>query len=308
MHQPLVSIIVPTYNVERYVEECLDSILNQTYSNLEIIVIDDGSTDATPYLLEPYRSKLSLTLNKTNQGQGAVRNQGIKAASGEYILFVDSDDWIEPKTVSSLVQKAIQTEADLVRFNGQSFFEGGTAISEEGKYDFSAVLSPDQIYSNEESLVKNQKAYSASPCLYLVRKDLLEEHRILFPEGILHEDEYFTTQVFLHTKRMCYVDQAYYHRRYRVASTMTEQTPLHKKRSFESYLKVFKLLENEYQSDQYTEKQKNFLKRQLLSIYNGLQQSKVEPELKKELQKLKTISLKDKLRINLSRLRQYMTK
>ncbi|MFJ1626562.1 glycosyltransferase family 2 protein [Marinilactibacillus psychrotolerans] len=303
MTEPLVSIIVPTYNVERYIEESVESILNQTYPNTEIILIDDGSTDATSYLLQQFNDKAHITVNPINQGQGTVRNQGINQATGDYILFVDSDDWIEPGAVRGLVQKAIETKAEIVRFNGQSFFDGKATPKQLGDYDFSEVLEENEIYIAPEILPKIQKSYSASPCLYLVKRSLLIENRIRFPEGILHEDEYFSTLVFLHTKKMAYINQFYYHRRYRAASTMTESTLEHKQRSFQSYLKVFQLMEEEYISSQYNQQQKDFLKRQLLSIYNGLLQSPVDTGLKKQLKNITSITAKDRFRIQISRLR-----
>ncbi|WP_208558910.1 glycosyltransferase family 2 protein [Marinilactibacillus kalidii] len=308
MDKPLVSVIIPTYNVERYIEECMDTVLAQTYESLEVIVIDDGSTDATPYLLKQYEKNVSLTLNKQNKGQGAIRNQGIEQATGDYLLFVDSDDWIEKNTIETLVFKAQQTEADLVRFNGQSFFDGAEQYEKSVDYNFSSVLEEHVVYEGETLLDKNLKAYSASPCLYMVKKALLDAKHIRFPEGVLHEDEYFTTKVFISSKTMIYVDKIFYHRRYRVASTMTESTPHHKIKSFESYLEIFRLLETDYQSDRYTSIQKVFLKRQMLSIYNGLQQSQVEPMMKRRLKTINSITIKDKMRIKLSILRQKLKK
>ncbi|MEC6747682.1 glycosyltransferase family 2 protein [Marinilactibacillus sp. XAAS-LB27] len=308
MKQPLVSIIIPTYNVERYIEECLDSVLAQTYEALEIIVIDDGSTDATPYLLKQYEQNVTLMLNKENRGQGAVRNQGTEKASGEYLLFVDSDDWIEKNTVETLIFKAQKTGADLVRFNGQSFSEGSEQFEHSVDYDFSSILDEHIIYEGEVLLSKNQKAYSASPCLYMINKEIIDMEQIRFPEGILHEDEYFTTKIFISSKKMVYVNKTFYHRRYRVASTMTESTPLHKKKSFDSYMEVFCLIESDYQSNQYNLIEKTFLKRQLISIYSGLQHSQVEPKMKKQLNNLRTIKLQDKLRIKISILRQKLKK
>lgn len=301
MSRPLVSIIVPTYNVEKYIEDCMVSILNQSYSNIEIIIIDDGSTDTTPDFLKQFDKKVHLTLNPINQGQGAVRNQGIKKASGKYILFVDADDWMDYGTVERLVDKAIQTNADLIRFNGQSFSDSGALPETTGQYDFSKVLNESQVYTGKDILYKNQKSYSASPCLYMVKKKLLMKNHILFPEGILHEDEYFTTKVFLSTKVMAFVDKEFYHRRYRDASTMTESSQEHKERSFLSYLEIFKLLEIEYNSRIYNSSQKSFLKRQLLSIYNGLQQSKVDKNFKSKLKQLDAITIKDKIYLLLSK-------
>lgn len=304
MTQSLVTIVIPTYNVERYIEDCLDSVLAQTYKNIECIVIDDASTDATSYLLKAYAEKVALYLNKENKGQGTVRNQGIELAKGNYLLFVDSDDWIEPDTVSKLVKKAEETEVDLIRFNGKAFFEGNERQFEKNQYNFSAVLEEGKLYRREESLMVNRKTFSASPCLYLIRKAVLDDFKIRFPEGILHEDEYFTTTLFVNIQSMAYLDEAFYHRRYRISSTMTEISPAHKKRSFDSYMQVFKQLEKEYEKEQYNEAQKSFLKRQLLSIYYGLKVSEVPPVLKKDLKTLSAITWKDRLYILLSQWKQ----
>ncbi|MCD8506277.1 MAG: glycosyltransferase [Alkalibacterium thalassium] len=308
MSKPLVTVIIPTYNVERYVEDCIDSLISQIYSNIEIIVIDDGSKDATVYLLNQYKDKIKLIAHDNNKGQGARRNEGLALASGKYIYFVDSDDWIEPETIEKLVKQAEETDAELVRFNGSVFHEGDITLLDEGNYDFSHALKDKAIYTGEDILEINRKSYSASPCLYLVKKEVVDQHNLCFLEGVLHEDEYFTTRLFASVERMSYLDEGFYHRRYRLASTMTENTTTHKLKSFDSYLKVFKALEKEYESEKMNPLQKAFIKRQLLSIYNGLKESPVLPENKKQLRDLKSITLKDKLYLILAKINHRMNK
>lgn len=305
---PLVSIIVPTYNVERYVEECMDSLINQTYENTEIIVLDDASTDATVYLLKQYGERIQLIENAENKGQGTRRNEGIKLAKGKYIYFVDSDDWIESDTIEKLIKQVEETQVDLVRFNGTIFSEGGYGPVEKGNYDFSHVLKDKAIYSGNDLLDKNRRSFSASPCLYLIKKEVIEKNGLTFLEGVLHEDEYFTTRLFASIKTMTYLNEDFYHRRYRISSTMTENTNAHKLRSFESYLEVFKALEKEYNNPKLFEPQKQFIKRQLLSIYNGLKESPVPPEHKRELKDLKSITLKDKVFLAFAKLKQRLNK
>lgn len=300
-NQPLVSIIVPTYNVERYVEECIESLLNQTYSNIEIIVFDDGSTDATVYLLKQYKDKIQLIANSNNKGQGARRNEGMKLAQGKYIYFVDSDDWIEPETVEAAVTQLEKTQAELVRFNGLSFYDANAETAKEGRYDFSDRLEHHKVYKEGKALEANRRTYSASPCLYIFRKDIVDTHNLQFLEGVLHEDEYFTTRLFTVIRKMVYLNRNFYHRRYRTASTMTESTKAHQLKSFNSYLEVFKGLEEEYKRAEYREDQKAFIKRQLLSIYNGLMTADVPPINKKKLKQLKFITMKDKLFLLASR-------
>lgn len=304
---PKISIIIPTYNVERYVEECIESVLNQSYENIEIIVIDDGSTDTTPYLLKDYKEVLSLTLNPENQGQGAVRNEGIEKASGDYILFMDSDDFIEPKTAEQLVQTFEEIDAQLVRFNGKAFQESMNPATKQNNYDFSSVLKENKIYTGSELLEVNRKSFSASPCLYAVKKDVLINKNIQFPEGFIHEDDVFTTQLFTEVESMVYLNEALYHRRYRLSSTMTELSKAHKVQSFKAYLKAFNKLEELYLKEDYSKEQKKFVKRQMMSVYNGLLNADVPPEMRKQLRDIKTLSMKDKLQVRISDLRQKHT-
>ncbi|SEI53991.1 Glycosyltransferase involved in cell wall bisynthesis [Alkalibacterium gilvum] len=304
MSKPLVSIIVPTYNVEKYIKECMDSLLAQTYPNKEIIVLDDASTDKTVSLLEAYTNKIELIKNIENKGQGRRRNQGFKQAKGKYIYFMDADDWLEKVAITALVAQAEKTNAELVRFNGTVFYEDEQAQIKEGNYNFSKTLTHKEVYTGEAALDKNRKTFSPSPCLYLVKKELIDKHNVSFVEGALHEDEYFTTLLFARTQKMTYLNKDYYHRRYRTASTMTEETEEHKLKSFDSYLKVFKALDEELRKFDYSNTQKQFIKRQLLSIYNGLIQSDIQLEMKNQLTTLECITMKDKVFLIMARLKQ----
>lgn len=307
MKSPKISVIIPTYNVERYVEECIESVLNQSYENIEIIVIDDGSTDTTPYLLKKFKNSLSLTLNSDNQGQGEVRNEGIEKASGGYILFVDSDDFIESTTAEKLVQAFEKTKAQLIRFNGKAFQENMNPTLKQNQYDFSSILEENKVYIGSELLEVNRKSFSASPCLYAVKKDVLTNKNIKFPQGFIHEDDVFTTHLFTEAESMTYLNEALYHRRYRVSSTMTELSKAHKVKSFKAYFKAFEKLEELYLKSEYSKDQKKFVKRQMMSVYNGLLNADVPPQMKKDLRDIKTLSVKDKLQVRISDLRQKHT-
>ncbi|WP_051258390.1 glycosyltransferase family 2 protein [Atopococcus tabaci] len=305
MANPLVSIIVPAYNVENYIEECVDSLLAQTYSPIEVIVLDDGSTDQTVKLLRSYEDTILLFENKENKGQGARRNQGMKIAKGKYLYFMDSDDWLEKDAIEKLVKQMSKTDADLVRFNGTVFYENSfETIQQEGRYDFSHQLVHQKVYAGDELLHKNRKSFSASPCLYLIKKEVIDTHGLFFLEGVLHEDEYFTARLFSVVEKMTYLNEAFYHRRYRDGSTMTKQSEEHQKRSFDSYLVVFCTLENDIQNLNLTTKQKRFLKRQLLSIYSGLIRNELSPEQEKKISGLSSISMKDKLFLRLASMKQ----
>ena len=294
--QDLVSIIVPVYNVEQYLKDCLDSILQQSYSNIEIIIVNDGSTDGSKEAVIPFLSdKRVKYIEQENKGLSGARNTGLKRALGKYIVFVDSDDYIGKNMLKEVVFLMKTYSLDLVRFNGISFVEELNETFKEGNYDFSHRLEENKLYK-EESLDLNRRTFSSSVCLYITTRELISKNQLVFYENVLHEDELFTTQVFLHTKRMMYKNVSYYHRRYRSNSIMTDLSSEKKEQSFDSYRVLFNELEKMMKSNNYTESQKKFIKRQMISIYSGLKNSQInENKKKKVLKKINSITIKDKL-------------
>ena len=129
--EPLVSIIIPVYNVSRYLPQCFDSVTSQTYRNLEIIVIDDGSTDDSGSICDQYAEKDDRihVIHTDNRGLASARNLGLENVSGEYISFIDSDDWIEPQTIEMFIRGALETEADIVNARYCSEYMGRTIHS-----------------------------------------------------------------------------------------------------------------------------------------------------------------------------------
>lgn len=272
-YQPLVSIIVPVYNVENYIEECLDSIINQTYSNLEIIVIDDGSTDCSNHKVQPYTSDERVQLiEQKNQGLSGARNTGLKSATGKYVLFLDSDDYIERITVEELMAQIEAHQVDLIRFNGKAFLDEMNTPIDQNHYDFSHRLEEDKVYKSD-SYEANRRTFVSPVYLYIIRRNVLEKRNITFYEQILHEDELFTTQVFLAITSMMYQNKFYYHRRYRENSIMTDQHPKRLKKTLDSYNLIYKELEKLYAQRSFTKEQKKLIKRQMLSIYSGVKNS-----------------------------------
>lgn len=303
MSQPVVSVIVPTYNVERYVEECLASIMSQTYESIELIVIDDGSTDTTPYLLKQHPGDFHLILNQENKKQGAARNEGLAQATGKYILFVDADDLLVPEAVQVLVAAAEREQVDLVRFNAaviQQHLHPDVAVNQ---YNFSHVLAEGEMYTGEQLLLVLRKSYHPSPCLYMTKRAVLTEGSVRFPEGIIHEDEWFTLKLFTLVESMVYVNQALYQRRYRLSSTMTDRSNLQKLRSFESYKEILHRMTELYH-DLEQPAERKFVKRQMLSIYSGLEQLEVPAERRQELREFEEITLVDRLLLDVRRLKQ----
>lgn len=130
MQQELISVIIPCYNLAGYIKKCMDSILNQTYQNLEVIAIDDGSTDKTPEILAEYAAKDKRVVLKrqANTGAGSASNLGIEIAHGQFLAFVDNDDWIEPDMYEKLHQALITTHADMAVCNYNLVYDNRTVF------------------------------------------------------------------------------------------------------------------------------------------------------------------------------------
>ncbi|MFL2100925.1 glycosyltransferase [Desemzia sp. FAM 23991] len=267
---PLVSVIVPVYNVEDYIEECLDSIIEQTYSHLEIIVVDDGSTDTSNQKIQPYTTDNRVKLiEQENKGLSGARNSGLKAAVGKYVLFVDSDDYIERTAIEILINQMENQNVDLIRFNGRAFLDNMNTLIEQNNYNFSHRLEEGKIYTID-SYDANRRSFVSPVYLYIVRREILGKNHITFYEGILHEDELFTAQVFLAIDSMMYQNAFYYHRRYRENSIMTDQNPKRLNKTIDSYYRIYIELEKLYVKDEVIKEQKKLIKRQMLSIYSGV--------------------------------------
>lgn len=226
---PLVSIIVPIYNVEQYLKACLDTLVNQTLQDIEIICVNDGSPDNSADIVRKYMqadSRIKL-IEQENRGLSGARNAGLKVAKGEYVYFMDSDDWLEHDAMDVCYQKAIRGNVDVVLFDALSFVDGVEKCSEEiqNDYDRSKRL---QSYANQvmpaKQLFKQMVqtgAMRASACLNFIRRDLLVKNGLNFEDGLIHEDELFTPQLYALANTMMYIPQMFFHRRVRLGSIMT---------------------------------------------------------------------------------------
>lgn len=172
-----VSIIVPIYNVEDYLGKCLDSLTNQTYKDIEIICVDDGSKDNSLQVAKEYEKedKRIKVYTKENGGLSDARNYGIKYATGDYLLFIDSDDYIELSTVEKCINKVNETGADIVVFDLMYVSDNGSQVSSGGNFDVTSINEwKDLIYINN------------SACNKLIKKELMND--VSFPKGLNFED------------------------------------------------------------------------------------------------------------------------
>lgn len=202
----LVSVIVPIYNVERFLERCFESIFNQTYKHFEIIAIDDGSTDSSPEILDQWSQKDNRikAVHQHNIGVAATRNAGLRLATGEYVLFVDSDDTISPTGIERLVSKAIYNNLDIAYGAGFRISITGKVAVPTNKPDplIDKVLTGPQYM--EEAI--RSKSYNNGVWNKLYKRTFLIENECWFKEGLVYEDILWSPQVFLKAQRVQFVD------------------------------------------------------------------------------------------------------
>jgi glycosyltransferase involved in cell wall biosynthesis len=300
--QPDVTIIIPVYNVEAYLEKCLQSVVEQTCKRIYVIAINDGSTDNSLAILNRYATIYSnfKVVSQENAGQSAARNKGIELAKSKYVFFLDADDYIETDTIEKLVTKMEKYDLDLIRFSAEPFIEEGVKYPFIRKqYDFKKYFAEDEVYEKAEFIQRSSKAFSASPCLFMVKRKILMSNSIRFPSGIVHEDELFTLQVFLHTNRAMYDPNPYYKRRFRAHSVMTGQKAISSKRSFDSYFSI--LQEMGKMLDKYAgELEMAFIKKRMGKLYGILVNSPLDKKYKSEkLNQITEMSFGEKLFYNL---------
>jgi len=199
---PLLSVIVPVYNVENYLSRCIESILNQTYSNLELILVDDGSKDASFEICNEYKDKdLRVVVEQqANAGSSVARNTGLKIAKGEYIGFVDSDDWIQPTMYEDMITFAISKNLSVV--------ECGHITSKAIETDIELINQIVRIESQEVALERIIKADSFAVWRRVYHTDIIKG--MTFIPGKIHQDVFFTLDVVDQIKNMGVVSGKHY--------------------------------------------------------------------------------------------------
>lgn len=224
MEQVDVSVIIPVYNTEDYIADTMDSIIHQTLSNIEIIVIDDGSTDKSPEILEDYKQKdpRIQVLSQKNQGVSVARNRGIEQARGKYIYFMDSDDLLDPNALSSCYQKSTEENLDIVFFDAEIF----GAVNNKRSFNYRRCHRLiEKVRTGKEMLnyLMDENAFLVSPCLNLTKLSYLRQLELEYYPGIIHEDELFTFALFLDAERISFIPELFFKRRLREDSIMTTQ-------------------------------------------------------------------------------------
>ncbi len=237
-----VSVIIPVHNTAAFVGACLDSLLAQDFTDVEIIAIDNASTDGSAAILADYAARDSrvkvIRRSAAANGPSVSRNAGLEAAQGEYIWFVDADDLVQPGALGHLYAVAREADADIVAFNGERF---SAQSSGERIYEHA---TPEGAMTGEAWIVQLSTNRELRHYVWLMfcRRRLLTEHRVRFPENILHEDIPWVTETLLRARRLTYTARVLYRYRQSTTSITGNVDDAHLVRRIESYFTVLPLL------------------------------------------------------------------
>ncbi|HBQ0992843.1 TPA: glycosyltransferase, partial [Klebsiella pneumoniae] len=219
-----ISVIIPAFNAELYIEECIQSVLDNEYPDVEIIIINDGSTDRTGDIINSFKEPFIHKIHTENKGQSAARNTGIDKATGDYILFLDSDDKLNKEALIKLKKVISEKNIDMVLFESDVFFDDNSLTNRfNPTYERAQSLSYKLLTGVDFfKTAMHENNYIVSPCLYIFKKNLTIDTR--FKEGIIHEDNIFTTMLLLNNNPSVYcIKEKLYKRRVRHGSVMTQK-------------------------------------------------------------------------------------
>ncbi len=254
---PKISIIVPCYNAQRFLHKCLNTILNQTIKDIEIICVDDCSTDDTAQILLEFAKKdkrIKILTHAKNSGISVTRNTGIEAATGDYIAFIDSDDYIDVTMMEKLYNKAEKTGAEIVLSNIYLYFEdtGAKQLFRDNRY-FTYLSSRLFTLTEEPRLVTYIGVWDR-----IYTRDLILKNNLRFPVGLVYEDHLFTIQAMACAKSITVVNEPLYYYRKNAGGSITDNEIKNDKYKFnfveiskliKTFMKnrgIYKTLQNEY--------------------------------------------------------------
>jgi glycosyltransferase involved in cell wall biosynthesis len=293
MNVKKVSVIVPVYNVSKYLERCLNSLVNQTLTDIEIIIINDVSPDPLDDKIclkyAKKDSRIKYIKHKKNKNLGGARNTGINAAEGEYIAFVDSDDWVDLDMYEILYSKAKETGFDIISSGSIREFENGrsSAILNANETDDEWIWDDLLTTFLKARAGEIDKRFPSSVWNKLYKRSFLNKHNIRFEEGYYFEELMFSINSFYYCKKMMLLPQNFYHWYIREGSISNTVTDLHMNSIFYGYQYIKDFFKKK---KIYTEENKRLIDklfyRQLFDIYICNNGDKIKPYINKIIQKM----------------------
>lgn len=250
---PKISVIVPVYNVEKYLNRCVDSILNQSLQDFEIILVNDGSTDYSPKICDEYaqKDKRIRVIHKKNARVAAARNDGFRVAQGEFISLIDSDDWIEPTMYEEMYTKATQLKCDFVMCDWTKKGKGieytvSQPIS-EGFYDRERIEK--ELFKCLIMFDNIEFPPTISNCVCLLNREFLINNKLYYDEDIHYcEDSIFGSKVMYNSNRFYYLKGKYFYNYFHNPNSTTNR---YNPKKWESFLKINERLEDYFKNDDF---------------------------------------------------------
>ncbi len=216
----LLTVIIPVYNVERFLVETLDSVFDQNFKDFSVIAVNDGSTDNSPDILEKYSAEKNFQIiHQNNRGLSSARNTGLQKANGKFVYFLDSDDKINPELFSSVLFQMEKYSAEIATFSGECISEDGKLANCSGKYKKPNIPYPLAGQELFETMLSKDH-YSPVISTYIYQREFLKKNNLLFSDGYLHEDEAFSIKALGLAKSALSVSEVFYYHRVRSGSIM----------------------------------------------------------------------------------------
>ena len=247
-----ISVIVPIYNAEKFLDKCIKSILNQTYEKFELILVNDGSKDNSLSICNKYKSKDNrvIVIDKKNEGSIVARNIGIKASNSDYVMFVDSDDWIDKNTLQIAVDEMVKSNADVVIFNMYKVIGGIGLIRKKNSdmyFNENKVYKDDEIRKKLVTAYFNGHPFPSSLCAKLYRKEyLLSSGKYLKYINFLGDDLFYNMEILLKVKKVSIINKYLYY--YRAGGNTSKYMPYLFEDAINGY-KIQKKVLREYYQD-----------------------------------------------------------
>lgn len=289
MNKTKVSVIVPVYNVEKYLPQCMDSLLNQTLKELEIILVDDGSPDNCPALCDEYAKQFPhiKVIHKKNGGLGYARNSGMEIAEGEYIAFVDSDDYVESETFQKLYTLARETNADVVYFTFRIFDDQGNtwgmpwAANEKGYHTEEDLRGYILDMAGSPPKAKDDHEVPVSVWSGFYRNDIIRKHELRFKNEreLINEDLLFNIEFLLKASHIYTVPDAFYRYRTNLSSLSRSVRPDKIIKNYIYYQYLLEMLrENNFGTEGYLRATRHFIGTSRRNIRQYVQSSLTRKE------------------------------
>ena len=221
---PFVTLIIPVYNVEKYLRSCLESVLAQHLDNIEIVLVDDGSKDASPLICDEYAANFPFVcvIHKQNGGLSSARNAGLREAHGEYVMFMDSDDlWNKDVSVAEMLQQvAVQPNVEMFLFTGYDFYEGNVQLYERPESKNLCGIRTNTVESYYRDLLNNGNL-EVSACTKILKRKFLLDNSLFFTEGLLGEDNDWMIRLLRSLNHVSVIPERLYLCRHRKGSITT---------------------------------------------------------------------------------------